>query len=301
MIFSTILFLFRFLPITLALSYLAPAKLKNLALFLCSLVFYSWGEVKFFPVMVVLILINYTCGLLMEKFDHSVRARRVLLVASIVGSLSMLVFFKYSNFLIGTVNSLFGLSIGLIEAATVLPLGISFYTFQTMSYSIDVYRRDVPAEHRQSVTKCLSRIDISTILFFLGILLAVGSLSEIGVLQALGQWLDKATGGNDYLITGAIGFVSSVVDNVPLVAGAMKMYVIDPASANLAVDGIFWQLLAYCAGVGGSMLIIGSAAGVVVMGLEKITFGWYLRHISWVVVIGYLSGIVTYWLMRTVF
>lgn len=121
------------------------------------------------------------------------------------------------------------------------------------------------------------------------------------MLQALGQWLDKATGGNDYLITGAIGFVSSVVDNVPLVAGAMKMYVIDPASANLAVDGIFWQLLAYCAGVGGSMLIIGSAAGVVVMGLEKITFGWYLRHISWVVVIGYLSGIVTYWLMRTVF
>lgn len=161
--------------------------------------------------------------------------------------------------------------------------------------------KDVPAEHRQSVTKCLSRIDISTILFFLGILLAVGSLSEIGVLQALGQWLDKATGGNDYLITGAIGFVSSVVDNVPLVAGAIKMYVIDPASANLAVDGIFWQLLAYCAGVGGSMLIIGSAAGVVVMGLEKITFGWYLRHISWVVVIGYLSGIVTYWLMRTVF
>ena len=94
MIFSTILFLFRFLPITLALYYLAPAKLKNLALFLCSLVFYSWGEVKFFPVMVVLILINYTCGLLMEKFDHSVKARRVLLVASIVGSLSMLVFFK---------------------------------------------------------------------------------------------------------------------------------------------------------------------------------------------------------------
>ena len=147
MIFSTILFLFRFLPITLALYYLAPPKLKNLALFLCSLVFYSWGEVKFFPVMVVLILINYICGLLLEKFDGNVKARQVLLVVSIVGSLSMLVFFKYTNFLIGTVNDLFGLSIGLIEAATVLPLGISFYTFQTMSYSIDVYRRDVPAEH----------------------------------------------------------------------------------------------------------------------------------------------------------
>lgn len=107
------------------------------------------------------------------------------------------------------------------------------------------------------------------------------------------------SGGNDYLVTGVIGVVSSIVDNVPLVAGAMKMYVIDPASVNLAVDGIFWQLLAYCAGVGGSMLIIGSAAGVVVMGLEKITFGWYLRHISWIVLVGYLAGMVTYWLLRT--
>ena len=147
MVFSTILFLFRFLPITLALYYLAPAKLKNLALFVCSLVFYSWGEVKFFPVMVVLILINYFSGLAMEKFDQNPKMRRLFLIVSIVGSLSMLVFFKYTNFLIGTVNSLFGLSIGLIEAATVLPLGISFYTFQTMSYSIDVYRRDVNAEH----------------------------------------------------------------------------------------------------------------------------------------------------------
>ena len=147
MIFSTILFLFRFLPITLGLYYLAPAKLKNLALFVCSLVFYSWGEVKFFPIMVVLILINYLCGLGMGRFDHSPAARRVLLVVSVIGSLSMLVFFKYSNFLIATVNDLFGLSIGLIEAATVLPLGISFYTFQTMSYSIDVYRRDVEVEH----------------------------------------------------------------------------------------------------------------------------------------------------------
>ena len=147
LVFSTILFLFRFLPITLALYYLAPAKLKNLALFVCSLVFYSWGEVKFFPVMVVLILINYFSGLAMEKFDQNPKMRRLFLIVSIVGSLSMLVFFKYTNFLIGTVNSLFGLSIGLIEAATVLPLGISFYTFQTMSYSIDVYRRDVNAEH----------------------------------------------------------------------------------------------------------------------------------------------------------
>lgn len=161
-------------------------------------------------------------------------------------------------------------------------------------------KRNVPPHTKQGVSKLLSRIDLSTILFFLGILLAVGVLSEIGVLQSFGKWLDKASDGNDYIVTGAIGFLSSIVDNVPLVAGAMKMYVIDPASANLAVDGIFWQLLAYCAGVGGSMLIIGSAAGVVVMGLEKITFGWYLRNISWTVLIGYLAGIFAYWLIRMI-
>ena len=148
------------------------------------------------------------------------------------------------------------------------------------------------------VTKMLSRIDLSTIMFFLGILMAVAVLSEIGVLEAVGKWLDQAV-GNDYLITGAIGILSSIVDNVPLVAGAMKMYAIDPASVNLAVDGIFWQLLAYCAGVGGSMLIIGSAAGVVVMGLEHISFGWYMKNVTWIAFVGYVAGIVCYWLEKT--
>ena len=151
------------------------------------------------------------------------------------------------------------------------------------------------------VTKMLSRIDMSTIMFFLGILMAVATLSEIGVLTAVGEWLDESV-GNDYLVTGAIGILSSIVDNVPLVAGAMKMYTVtttemlasNPELANLAVDGVFWQLLAYCAGVGGSMLIIGSAAGVVVMGLEKISFGWYLKHISWIALAGYLAGIAWY-------
>ncbi|MBR4268928.1 MAG: sodium:proton antiporter NhaD [Prevotella sp.] len=148
------------------------------------------------------------------------------------------------------------------------------------------------------VTNMLSRIDLSTIMFFLGILMAVAVLSEIGVLEAVGKWLDQAV-GNDYLITGAIGILSSIVDNVPLVAGAMKMYAIDPTSVNLAVDGIFWQLLAYCAGVGGSMLIIGSAAGVVVMGLEHISFGWYMKNVTWIAFVGYVAGIVCYWLEKT--
>lgn len=156
------------------------------------------------------------------------------------------------------------------------------------------------------VTKMLSRIDMSTIMFFLGILMAVATLSEIGVLTAVGEWLDESV-GNDYLVTGAIGILSSIVDNVPLVAGAMKMYTVtttemlasNPELANLAVDGVFWQLLAYCAGVGGSMLIIGSAAGVVVMGLEHISFGWYMKNVTWIAFVGYLAGIVFYWFEKS--
>ena len=151
---------------------------------------------------------------------------------------------------------------------------------------------------QKRVSNLLSRIDISTLLFFLGILMAVSCLEEIGILTALGQWLNNASNGNHYLVTGAIGILSSIVDNVPLVAGCMGMYPLAP-TGDMAVDGIFWQLLAYCAGVGGSLLIIGSAAGVVVMGLEKITFGWYMKHITPVAFIGYLAGIACYWLLRT--
>ena len=151
---------------------------------------------------------------------------------------------------------------------------------------------------QKRVTDMLSRIDMSTILFFLGILMAVACLETIGVLTSLGKGLDVAFEGNHYLVTGIIGVLSSIVDNVPLVAGCMGMYPVQ-AAGDMAVDGIFWQLLAYCAGVGGSMLIIGSAAGVIVMGLEKITFGWYLRKITWIAFVGYLAGIICYWALRT--
>ncbi len=150
------------------------------------------------------------------------------------------------------------------------------------------------------VIALLRKIDLGTILFFLGILMAVGCLAEIGVLTAMGRGLESISGGNHYLVTGIIGVLSSIVDNVPLVAGCMGMYPIAP-TGDMAVDGIFWQLLAYCAGVGGSMLIIGSAAGVVVMGLEKITFGWYMKRITWVAFVGYLAGILTYWVERMLF
>ena len=139
----------------------------------------------------------------------------------------------------------------------------------------------------------LHKIDISTILFFLGILTAVAALSETGVLKQLGTYLDSASGGNPYIVTTVIGFFSAVVDNVPLVASCMGMYDL----TTYAMDHDFWFLLAYCAGIGGSMLIIGSAAGVVVMGLQNISFGWYLKHFSWIACVGYLSGILVYWLL----
>ena len=150
------------------------------------------------------------------------------------------------------------------------------------------------------VSDLLSRIDLSTIMFFLGILMAVAVLQEVGVLTALGTTLNETFAGNYYLINGIIGVLSSIVDNVPLVAGCMGMYPVAEAGPMMQ-DGIFWQLLAYCAGVGGSMLIIGSAAGVVVMGLEKITFGWYMKKITWIAFVGYLVGMLVYWAQRLLF
>jgi len=192
-------------------------------------------------------------------------------------------------------------SVPVFHSLTELPpfMGILLVLAILWTVTEIIYRRN--DEHdpmAKRVTKMLTRIDMSTILFFLGILMAVATLSEIGVLRSLGEWLDQ-TIGNHYLVTGAIGVLSSIVDNVPLVAGAMKMYPMGAAGTDFGVDGIFWQLLAYCAGVGGSMLIIGSAAGVVVMGLEKLTFGWYMKNVTWIAFVGYVAGIVCYWLEKT--
>lgn len=156
------------------------------------------------------------------------------------------------------------------------------------------------------VSEILHRIDMSTLLFFLGILMTVAVLQEIGILKSFGVWLDNASGNNSYLITGIIGLASSIVDNVPLVASCIGMYSVAPATAgpelaSFMVDGSFWQLLAFCAGTGGSILIIGSAAGVAVMGLERISFGWYMKKISFVAILGYLGGVLTYWLQTNLF
>ena len=177
-----------------------------------------------------------------------------------------------------------------------LVLGV-LWTTTELFYSHLQHGHDVEGTQKR-VTNLLSRVDMSTILFFLGILMAVSCLAEVGVLTAMGDSLNTIFDGNHYLVTGIIGVLSSIVDNVPLVAGCMGMYPV-AAAGDMAVDGIFWQLLAYCAGVGGSMLIIGSAAGVVVMGLEKITFGWYMKRITWIAFVGYIAGIVSYYFIRT--
>ena len=148
-----------------------------------------------------------------------------------------------------------------------------------------------------SVIGVLKKIDTATIFFFLGILLAVSSLQSAGQLDIVAAYLNKVFNGDIYIINIVIGLLSAIVDNVPLVAGAMGMYEIAPIG-DFAVDGKFWEFLAYCSGTGGSVLIIGSAAGVAVMGILKIDFIWYFKNISLLALIGYLAGAATYFLIQ---
>lgn len=138
----------------------------------------------------------------------------------------------------------------------------------------------------------LQRIDTSSVLFFLGILLAVGALESMAILGQFAKWLDQAVGSQSMIVT-LIGLMSAVIDNVPLVAASMGMYSLD----TYPMDHFIWEYLAYCAGTGGSILIIGSAAGVAVMGMEKIDFIWYLKRISLIAMLGYFAGCGTYLLI----
>ena len=171
----------------------------------------------------------------------------------------------------------------------------------------DLMLRNRPHEDKRilSVSRVVRNLDAPTILFFAGILTAVASLSSAGQLDIVSKFLDVHV-GNIYGINLIIGALSSIVDNVPLVAGAMGMYGIAPSGAEgylaaFVQDGQFWSFLAYCAGTGGSMLIIGSAAGVAAMGMEQIHFGWYARKISWIALLGYLAGAGTYYMQSVIF
>lgn len=167
----------------------------------------------------------------------------------------------------------------------------------------EIIHKDKPSKVKKKlkVVAILQKVDMPTVLFFLGILSAVAALQSAGHLNIMASFLDEKL-GNIYLIDLAIGVLSSIVDNVPLVAGSMGMYPIAEAGATgydafFVQDGLFWEFLAYTAGTGGSILIIGSAAGVAAMGLEKIDFIWYMKKISLLAIVGYLAGAGVYYLM----
>jgi Na+/H+ antiporter NhaD/arsenite permease-like protein len=154
---------------------------------------------------------------------------------------------------------------------------------------------DEGVRKKYSAAEALSRIDASSVLFFLGILLAVGALESMSILTSVAGWLDASIGNKSTIVT-LIGVLSSVVDNVPLVAAGMGMYSLN----TYPTDHSFWQYFAYCAGTGGSLLVIGSAAGVAVMGMEKIDFVWYLKRISLLAFLGYVAGAAVYLLFNPI-
>jgi len=149
--------------------------------------------------------------------------------------------------------------------------------------------KDVEKKRALTLVHALSRIDMSSVIFFIGILLAIATLEHTEVLADIALWLDRVVGRQGLIVT-IIGLISAIVDNVPLVAASMGMYDI----ARFPSDSFLWECMAYCAGTGGSILIIGSAAGVAAMGLEKIHFFWYVKKISGLALIGYFCGVCVY-------
>lgn len=183
-------------------------------------------------------------------------------------------------------------SVPLFKTVTHLPPFLGVLLGLGVLWAIgDWVHKEKPHEERQRVTiaHALTRIDMSAITFFIGILLAVATLEHAGVLAALADWLDAAIGRLDLIVI-AIGLVSAIVDNVPMVAGAMGMYSMEVHPT----DSFLWEFLAYCAGTGGSILIIGSAAGVAAMGIEKIDFIWYMKRFSLLALVGYIAGALVY-------
>ena len=152
---------------------------------------------------------------------------------------------------------------------------------------------DEAVKKNYTAAGALSRIDVPSVLFFLGILLAVGALESMLTLHHFAEYLAHTIGDNRIIIT-LIGLLSAIVDNVPLVAASMGMYSLD----TYPMDHLIWEYLAYCAGTGGSILIIGSAAGVAVMGMEKVDFIWYAKKISFIAMIGYFAGAACYLLLE---
>ncbi len=241
---------------------------------------------------VPLIILSFTMKghVVRPNIDHkekefTTHSERILMLAIGVGGLLFVPVFKTLTHLPPYMGMLF--SLGVIWVVS------------------EIIHKDKPDEikNRLKITAVIRKVDTPTVLFFLGILSAVAALQSAGQLALMSQFLDDKLGNVNFIAI-SIGLLSSIVDNVPLVAGAMGMYPIsDPGAvgylANFVQDGVFWEFLAYTAGTGGSILIIGSAAGVAAMGLEKIDFIWYLKKISWLALLGYLAGAAVYMLEFT--
>ncbi len=205
------------------------------------------------------------------------------------------------------VGSLALVSVPLFKAYTHLPpfmgmlLGLGVMWVLTDNYLNGKSKED---RRKLTVIAALKAVDITTVLFFLGILLGVSALQSAGQLDLTAEWLNVHF-KNVYASNIVIGIISAIVDNVPLVAASMGMYSVQPEMVNgfmhnFVQNGDFWNLLAYCAGTGGSILIIGSAAGVAAMGIEKINFIWYLKYMAWIAFAGYLAGVGTYFLQTLI-
>jgi Na+/H+ antiporter NhaD/arsenite permease-like protein len=197
-------------------------------------------------------------------------------------------------------NVMFYLGLGVLVAVPIFKTLTGLPPFMGILFGLGLlwlvgdlihYKKDEEERKTLTLVHALSRIDMASIVFFIGILLAVATLEHTHILSAIAQWLDQ-TVGNQAIIVILIGLVSAVVDNVPLVAASMGMYSLE----QYPTDSFLWQFLAYCAGTGGSILIIGSAAGVAAMGLERINFFWYVKKISGLALIGYLAGAGAYML-----
>lgn len=202
-------------------------------------------------------------------------------------------------------NVMFFLGLGILVAVPIFKTLTNLPPFMGILFGLgilwlvgDILLRHHADDFKEHLTlgHALSRIDMSSIMFFIGILLAVATLEHAHILTVLAKWLDQTLGRQDVIVL-IIGIASAIVDNVPLVAASMGMYNL----ADYPTDHFLWQFLAYCAGTGGSVLIIGSAAGIAAMGLENIQFFWYAKRISGLALIGYFAGAVTYLLQHRFF
>ena len=195
-------------------------------------------------------------------------------------------------------NTMFYLGLGILISVPVFKTVTHLPPFMGILFGLGIlwlvgdlihYKKDDNDKQQFTLAHALHRIDMTSIVFFIGILLAVATLEHSHILHSFSEFLDKTVGRQDYIVT-LLGLLSAVVDNVPLVAASMGMYDLTQYPA----DSFLWEFMAYCAGTGGSILIIGSAAGVAAMGLEKIPFFWYVKKISWLALIGYFAGIAVY-------